>query len=209
MDAARLLGYGVATLHEAAGRRGAMDGIRLLVGEPFAGPAVTVGIPAGDNLGVHAAIEAATPGSVVCVASAGRGLYGVLGELLLEAARARGVAGLVLDDGIRDIDELHAPPSVAALGLTPRGTIKERVREPVGSSVVLGRVLVRADDWLVCDRDGICVLQSDAVEIIGVAAEARVAKETAARSRIASGEPTRTVFGLAHRLTHKQEKPCK
>ena len=196
MGAERLLGYGVATLHEAAGRRGAGDGIRLLVGEPFAGPAVTVGIPSGDNLGVHAAIEAATRGSVVCVASAGGGLYGVLGELLLEAARARGIAGLVIDDGIRDVDELRPPPSVAALALTPRGTIKERLREPVGSPVALGRVLVRPGDWVVCDRDGICILPADAVETIAVAAEARVAKETAARSRIASGEPTRTVFGL-------------
>jgi 4-hydroxy-4-methyl-2-oxoglutarate aldolase len=196
MDAERLLRYGVATLHEAAGRRGAIDGIRLLRGEPFAGPGVTVGIPAGDNLGLHAAIEAAGAGAVVCVASAGRGLYGVLGELLLEAARARGVAGLVIDDGIRDLDELVSPPSVAAIGVTPRGTIKERLRQPVGAPVVLGRTLVRPDDWIVCDHDGICVIPAENALTIAAGAETRIAKETAARTRIAAGEPTRTVFGL-------------
>jgi 4-hydroxy-4-methyl-2-oxoglutarate aldolase len=71
--ARRLIELGVATLHEAAGRRGLLHGVRLFVGEPFAGPAITVALPAGDNLGLHLALEAAKPGSVVCVGSAGGG----------------------------------------------------------------------------------------------------------------------------------------
>jgi 4-hydroxy-4-methyl-2-oxoglutarate aldolase len=196
MESAQLMRYGVATLHEAAGRRGILNGIRLLKGDPFAGPAVTVGIPAGDNLGVHAAIEAAPAGSVVCVASGGRGVYGVLGDLLLEAARARGLAGLVIDDGIRDLDDLHPPPAVAARGHVPRGTIKARLLTPVGSPVALANVLVRTGDWIVCDRDGTCVLRADRLEALATAAEARIVREAGYRERLVAGEPTRVVFGL-------------
>src|SRR5262249_38122301 len=99
-------------------------------------------------------------------------------------------------DGVRDLDELNPPPSVAARGLTPRGTIKERLLHPVGSAIALGRVLIRAGDWIVCDRDGICVIPADAIESIAAGAEARIAKATSAGARITAGEPTRTVFDL-------------
>lgn len=63
-----LVAFGVATVHEAQGRRGLLAGVRLLVGPAFAGPAETVSIPAGDNLGIHALFRVARPGTVVCVA---------------------------------------------------------------------------------------------------------------------------------------------
>src|SRR2546422_11256137 len=97
--AGRLVESGVAALHEALERRHLLTGISLLLGEPFAGRALTVGLPAGDNLGLHLALEVAEPGSVICAASMGLGLYGAIGEILHEAGRARDVAGFVLDDG--------------------------------------------------------------------------------------------------------------
>ena len=193
---AELAALGVATLHEAAGRRGLMAGVHVRVGPTFAGPAVTVALPAGDNLGIHLALEAVSDGSVLCVASSGQGLYGVLGELLLAAARAAGVAGIVIDDGIRDIEHLRAPPSVAARSVTALGTVKHRVRQGVGSSVALGGVLVELGDWVVGDRDGVCVLAAADVTDVVARGHARVAKEDAIRVRLDRGEPSRRVLGL-------------
>ncbi len=195
--ARRLVELGVATLHESSRRRSLARGIRLLVGEPFAGRAVTVGLPAGDNLGVHLALEAAPAGSVVCVASAGRGLYGVLGDLLLESGRARGVAGFAIDDGIRDMASLAGPPSVAALGVSARGTVKRRLRQPVGAGVPLGGVLVAADDWIVCDADGVCVVPQRDVDEVIERAESRVEHEDGLRERLRGGTPSRTLLALS------------
>jgi 4-hydroxy-4-methyl-2-oxoglutarate aldolase len=194
--AVRLVQLGVATLHEAAGRRHLVRRVRLLVGEPFAGPAVTVELPAGDNLGIHLALEQAEPGTVLCAGSAGRGVYGVVGELLAEAARARGVVGLVVDDGIRDGDELEPPPAIAACGWSALGTVKRRLRRRVGSDVALGGTIVRAGDWVTCDRDGIVVIAADAVSEVVRVADARVRREAEARQLLRSGTPSREVFGL-------------
>ena len=193
--AEELIALGVPTLHEANYRRGLMRSMRLLVGEGFAGPAETVAIPAGDNLGIHLALERAEAGAVLCVASGGRGLYGVIGELIVESARVRGLAALVVDDGVRDIERLSAPPVIAALGLCSRGTVKRRARsqaDPVG----IDGVLVRPGDWLVGDRNGVCVLPQDRVDEIVTAARARVEYEEKLRAEIRRGVPTTRVLGL-------------
>jgi 4-hydroxy-4-methyl-2-oxoglutarate aldolase len=192
----QLLDLGIATLHEATHRHNLLSGIRLLVGVPFAGPAATVAIPAGDNLGVHLAIESAPAGAVVCVASAGRGHYGVIGDLLIEAARVRAVAGLVIDDGIRDLQTLSAPPSIAARSINARGTVKRRLRQPVGSDVSVAGVLISPGDWIVCDDDGVLALpKSTALSVFERAVE-RMASEDMTRSQLADGVPSRKLFGL-------------
>lgn len=193
-----LVALGVATLHEAMGRRGLARGPRLIVGPPFAGPALTVSIPAGDNLGIHALLEDAEPGSVICVASAGGG-YGVLGELIAVAARERGVAGLVIDDAIRDLGQLTAPPSIAARGVSAAGTVKRRMRG-IGVPVALGGVLVRPGDEVVVDRDGVCVIPRDELGAVVTAARERVVKEDAIRAALERGETTVSVLGLGDLL---------
>src|SRR5712692_2689656 len=160
---AQLTEQGVPTLHEASHRKGLMQGIALLVGSSFAGPAQTVEIPAGDNLGIHMALQQAPPGTVLCVASGGRGLYGVAGELIVEAARVRRLAALVVDDGVRDIERLIAPPAIAARGVSARGTTKRRVVS-MGEAVAVGGVLIRPGDWVVGDSNGVCVLPADRLE---------------------------------------------
>jgi 4-hydroxy-4-methyl-2-oxoglutarate aldolase len=192
-----LLALGIATLHEANRRRNLLTGIRLLVGGPFAGPAVTVAIPAGDNLGVHLAIETAQSGSVVCVASAGRGLYGVIGDLLIEAARVRAIAGLVIDDGIRDLATLSAPPSVAARGINARGTVKRRLRQPVGSDVSVGDVLISSGDWIVCDEDGVLVLPESTAGSVLERAIVRARSEVTTLAHLAAGVTSPKLFGLS------------
>ena len=169
--------------------------MRLLVGEGFAGPAETVAIPAGDNLGIHLALERAAAGAVLCVASRGQGLYGVLGELMMEAARVRGLSALVVEDGVRDIERLSAPPVIAALGICSRGTVKRRARSQA-DLVAIDGVLVRPGDWLVGDRNGVFVLPQDRVDEIVTAARARVEYEEKLRAEIRRGVPTTRVLGL-------------
>ena len=190
-----LVEFGVSTIHEALGRRGLMNGLHLLIGSAFAGPAVTVSIPAGDNLGIHAVFRDAPAASVVCIASTGQGAFGVLGDLLQAAAHARGLAGLVIDDGIRDVAQLVAPPSIAARGISARGTQKRRVLG-IGVPVPLGGVLIRPGDWIVGDRDGVCVVPAGVLAELVVAAKARVDKEDGIRGELMRGRTTADVLGL-------------
>lgn len=190
-----LVSLGVPTLHEANHRRGLMASMRVLVGDAFAGRAQTVALPAGDNLGIHLALEQAEEGSVLCVASAGKGLYGVVGELLVEAARARGLAAIVIDDGLRDIEHLQAPPAIAALGVVSRGTTKGRFLS-IAQQVAVDHVLVRPGDWVVGDRNGVCVLGGESVTAVVAAAKARSQHENALRDQIRQGIPTTELLGL-------------
>ncbi len=195
--APQLVEIGVATLHEAAGRRGLLHGLRLLVGGPFAGPALTVALPAGDNLGIHLALDVAEPGSVVCVGSAGEGIYGVLGDLLFDSARVRGISALVIEDGIRDVEALSPPPSLAAVSVSAQGTIKSRLRAGVGSGIALGGTFVATGDWIVCDHDGACVVPAAELHDVVAGARLRENKESAIRERLRAGETTPHILGLS------------
>ena len=197
-----LIEYGVATVHEALGRRGLLNGVHLLVGPAFAGPAATVAIPAGDNLGIHAAFRTAPAGSVVCIASAGQGIFGVVGDLLQAAAKARGIAGLLIDDGIRDMAQLVPPPSIAARGVSSRGTQKRRVLS-IDEPVALGGVLIRPGDWIVGDRDGVCVVPASRLADLLAAAKARVDKEDGVRRELQRGRTTVDALGLGGLLDKK------
>jgi 4-hydroxy-4-methyl-2-oxoglutarate aldolase len=194
--ATRLVAFGTSTVHEALGRRGLMEGLSIRVGGPFAGPAETVAIPAGDNLGIHALLARANRGSVLCVASGGRGVFGVFGDLLLEASRARGVAALVIDDGIRDLVELSPPPAIAARSISSRGTVKRRILS-LDAPVAIGGVLVRPGDWIVGDTDGICVVPAAHLEQLLIAAQARVDKEAGIRAALIAGHTSVNVLGLS------------
>lgn len=192
---AAMLHAGVATLHETAGRRGLLAGVSLLVGKPFAGLAVTAWMPAGDNLALHCALESAPARSVVCVASSGGGRYGVLGELMLEAARAAGVEALVLADGVRDFEQLEAPPAVAASGISAHGTVKRRVRS-IGEPIAIGGALVKPGDWVVGDRDGVCVVPAAAAFDVLGAAERRIEREHELRETLQTGTSSVVALGL-------------
>jgi 4-hydroxy-4-methyl-2-oxoglutarate aldolase len=194
-DELRVLG--VATLHEANHRRGLMTGVALACGTPFAGPAVTVTIPAGDNLGIHWLLKDFPPGSVLCVASRGEGRFGCVGELIGRSARALGAAGMVIDDAIRDIaqlDEVGFP--IAARGITAQGTIKRRVID-LGQTVALGGVAVGVGDWVVADRDGVVAIAAAKVEEVMERARQRLAKEELIGAALDQGRTTVEVLGLA------------
>jgi 4-hydroxy-4-methyl-2-oxoglutarate aldolase len=200
LDATRssqLLELGTATLYEASGIDCDLDpALRpSWPGARHCGPALTVRTGAADNLALHLALERADPGDVV-VADA-RGLAcGYWGEVLAVAAQVRGVAGLVIDGGLRDVDRL------AELGfpafsrfVAVRRTQKEVLGDIGGSVVVGGRTIARGD-VIIADADGVVVLPRDRVEEISAAGAARVVKEERLLERIRAGETTPDLYGL-------------
>ena len=130
-----------------------------------------------DNLAVHAAVAEAPAGSVLCVEIEGDGDRGFWGEVLTTGAEARGLRGLVIDGGVRDVDALqdHRFP-VFSTGIVLRGATKHHVGS-IGIRAVVGDVEVRAGDWVVADRDGVVIVPGGSTADVVAAASARDAKE--------------------------------
>lgn len=198
LELARSLG--AATLHEAAGRVGALPGAIKPVADQMrlAGPAFTVHVPAGDNLWIHRALYAAAPGEVLVVCTSGGHEFGYWGDILNSAAIARKLGGLVIDGGVRDTAELaNMPLPVFSNGVCIRGTIKDYhgtafVREPIQ----IGDVVVQQGDLVVGDRDGVAVIPKASV---GAALEKGVERErdeTQKTQRINAGERTIDIYGF-------------
>ncbi|CAN0619813.1 4-carboxy-4-hydroxy-2-oxoadipic acid aldolase [Burkholderia multivorans] len=196
VDAARTLP--TATLHEAGGKIGALPAAIKPVAPGFriCGTAVTVHSPGGDNLWLHRALVVAQPGDVLVVYTNGVYEHGYWGEIMTTAARARGLAGLVIDGGVRDADlleEIGFP--VFARGLSIRGTGKDYgaigwINEPV----MIGNVTICAGDLIVADRDGVVAIpRARAAEVVEKAAR-READEAAICRRIEAGETTMQIY---------------
>jgi 4-hydroxy-4-methyl-2-oxoglutarate aldolase len=165
-------------------------------GAEVAGPALTVRCVAGDNLAIHAALTRADAGAVLCVVSDADPERGYWGEVLTVAAQSRRVAGLVIDAGVRDVAEIGArrfpvfAPVVALRGATKQGT------GAVGEPISLRGVTVRTGDWVVGDRDGVCIVPLDDLDRVLAAAEARAARESEMFERLASGATTVELLGI-------------
>jgi 4-hydroxy-4-methyl-2-oxoglutarate aldolase len=153
----------------------------------MAGPVVTVSLPPDDNLMVHAAVERCEPGDVLLVVPTAPSSCAMVGELLATSLGARGIAGLVIDAGIRDVAALRAVgfPVWASL-ITAAGATKANAGS-VNVSVRCGDVDVRPGDVIVADDDGVvAVSASRAVAVLG-AATTRMAAEDERRIELASG----------------------
>ena len=200
LDTARDLGS--ATLHEAAGRTGDLPPAILAVDPTMrtAGSAFTVRSPPGDNLWLHRAIYAAAPGDVLGVATGDTAPeWGYWGEIMSEAARARHLAGLVLEGGSRDSDLLATIGfPVFSLGRCIRGTGKDATSTigALGAPVTIGRVGVAPGDLVVGDRDGVVVVGADAADAVVAAGAARTAKEHDIVARLRAGERTLDLYDL-------------
>jgi 4-hydroxy-4-methyl-2-oxoglutarate aldolase len=197
---ARALALGAATLHEASGGRGALPSrIRPVTGLPLVGRVLTVECPPLDNLWLHRAILEAAPGDVL-VASVGPGREaGYWGEILAEGALRAGIAGLVIDGGVRDVRpmrELGFP--VFAERLCIRGTGKSRadVFGGLGGPLAFDDVTVHAGDLVVGDEDGVVVVAAADVGTVVAAGEERAARESVYVERIRAGDTTLAVMGL-------------
>jgi 4-hydroxy-4-methyl-2-oxoglutarate aldolase len=196
--AARL---GASTVHEAAGRIGALpSAVTALYREQpsVAGPATTVLCPDGDNLWLHRAIYAASPGEVLVVEVGTGEDYGYWGEIMATAAQERGIAGLVISGCVRDavqIQRLGFP--VFSTGTCIRGTVKDPERPgALGGRLRLGDVLVSPGDLVVGDADGVVVVPRDAAEQAVAAGEVRERKEAGVMDQLRAGGSTLDIFGL-------------
>jgi 4-hydroxy-4-methyl-2-oxoglutarate aldolase len=197
-DIEALAGHGVATVHEAMGRRGSLGPhLRpIQSGARIAGSAVTALCWPGDNLMIHAAVEQCGEGDVLVVATASPSTHGMFGELFATALARRGVAGLVIDAGVRDTAELREMGfPVWSRHVSAEGTVKATpgsVNVPV---VVAGQV-IDAGDVVVADDDGVAVVPRTRASEVVALADARVAKEEASRQAFAAGELGLDRYGL-------------
>lgn len=192
--------FSAATLHEAAGRIGALPAEIKPIHASFrvSGPAYPVRCAPGDNLWLHRAVYAAAPGDVL-VADVGDGReFGYWGEILSCAAICRGLGGLVINGGVRDGDRmLEVGFPVFASGLCIQGTVKDPGCDgSLAQPVVIGSVTVRARDLVVGDGDGVVVLPAaDAPQVLVRAGE-RDREELEVMRRLREGETTLGIFGL-------------
>lgn len=188
-DIRALADAGVATVHEAAGRTGlvGVDVAARQAGASIAGSAVTVSSHAGDNLMIHAAVEVCEPGDVLVVTTTSPSVHGMFGELLATSLAARGVIGLVIDAGVRDIAQLrdmHFP--VWSRAVHAQGTVKATPGS-VNVPVVCAGQLVEPGDVVVADDDGIVIVPRDRASSVRAAAEKRTRAEAEKRAVLASG----------------------
>lgn len=193
----------VSTIYEAQGKQGIMASYLkpILSNTMIVGPAVTVICPAGDNLMIHAAIEVCQPGDIVIITTIGDGVAGMIGELIVSAFIKKGVKGVIIDSGIRDVRQIrHLGFPIWTREVLSQGTNKIKGGW-VNAPAVCAGVQVEPGDLIVADDDGVVIVKKDDIIDTLALSKARLAKEEDTKANIESGKISLDFYNLRPVLT--------